>query len=64
MEERKLYLIDRGGIDEYTNNFENCAFEKKIAEYDQSSPVVGWFNFITQSKYTSTAKARQLTVAY
>lgn len=61
----KLWLIESGKVDEYTNNFKDCPLEKKIARYDSSSDsAVGWMNFLTQNKYSTLAKTSEFTVAY
>ena len=60
----KLWLIENGDIDEYTNNFQNGQLEKKIVKYASEDSTVGWFNFLTQNKYTTLAKTSKFTIAY
>ena len=62
-QEQKLWFLESGVIEEYTDHF-GCELNKKIAHYDQQDSVVGWIRFLTQAKYSTRAKTTKLTVAY
>ena len=63
-EEKKLWLIESGTVEEFTDNYLNCHLRKKIAHFEESGQAVGWINFLTQKKYNTTAKASKFTVSY
>lgn len=60
----RLWFIEKGTIEEFTDRFENSDMRKLVTTYDEKEPTVGWINFLTQNCYKTLAKAKLFTIAY
>lgn len=62
--ERKLWFIEKGTVEEYTDNFSDSKLSKVISFYNEKEPTIGWINFLTKAAFKTLAKAKNFTLAY